>query len=81
MAARRGLPQSSGISVAMQDALNRQRELAVLFIDQSTARGWHCAARREITRAKGGKLPQQRTRSPRRLVEIGTPRRSGQSGR
>ena len=36
-------------------------------------RRWHCAARREITRPKEGKLPEQKTRSPRKMTEDGKP--------
>ena len=34
---------------------------------QSESAQWHCAARREITRPKGGKLPKQKPCSPRNL--------------
>ena len=41
-------------------------------IQDESAR-WHCAARREITRPKGGKLPKQKPCSPRGLVVVGKP--------
>ena len=43
------------------------------FSIQGEAASWHCAARREITRPEGGKLPKQRPRSPRRMVGYGRP--------
>ena len=40
---------------------------------QSKSALWHCAARREIARPEGGKLPKQKPRSPREMTEYGKP--------
>ncbi|CAK7001714.1 MAG: hypothetical protein DESF_00048 [Desulfovibrio sp.] len=39
------------------------------FMQSKSAR-WHCAPRREITRPKGGKLPEHKARSPRQPGEV-----------
>ena len=52
----------------------KQVDVPTAFVQGESGR-WYCAARREITRPKGGKLPQQKTRSPRRLAEVGKPNR------
>ena len=53
--------------------------MRVVLIQHESER-WHCAARREITRPKGGKLPKQKPCSPRGLAVVGKPMESSFGG-
>ena len=66
---RRHMPTEHNTLLSKIPQFSRQFLLPI----QRISAQWHCAARREITRPKGGKLPKRKPRSPRTMTEYGKP--------